>query len=105
MPTPPSRKDFVADGYPALKEFFSGYLHEDFKAEHGSAVSAARAYCQAAGSDELSQIRAEWKRWETAFTGKALNEKQAALRKLGAGWEPQREEELNSVIDVLKRSR
>jgi hypothetical protein len=86
--------------YPGLREFFSAYLHEDFRDEYGSAAGAARAFCEDASHPQARQARQEWARMRKSFTGRAIPEWQEALRKLGGSWQPQTEEELQS-LDVV----
>jgi hypothetical protein len=43
--------------FPALREFFSGYLHQDFHDEYGSAVGAAQAFRRDASDSEVNKYR------------------------------------------------
>ena len=50
--------------FPALREFFSGYLHQDFRDEYGSAVAAIRKSRQfeesgTLGARSLEQVSSE----------------------------------------------
>jgi hypothetical protein len=87
--------------YPRLREFFSAYLHEDFRDEYGSAAGAARAFCGDASLPQAKQAREEWARMRKSLTGRAIQEWQEALRKLGGSWQPQTEEELRSLDGVF----
>ena len=80
---------FDASEFPTLKEFFSGYLHEDFSDEYGSAASAARAFRGDASPEESVQARQEWAKLRKILTGRSLAEVQTSLQKLGGAWRPQ----------------
>ncbi len=76
-----------AGDFPALREFFRGYLHEDFAAEHGSVEAALAAFLAAAPAD----ARAAAAREARALLARELPP--ATLREflidgLGAAWHP-----------------
>jgi CdiI immunity protein len=83
--------------FPVLKEFFSGYLHEDFSDEYGSAASAARAFRGDASPEESAQARQEWTKLRKILTDRSIVEVQAALQKLGGAWRPQDLDEFHSL--------
>jgi hypothetical protein len=88
---------FNANEFPALKEFFSGYLHEDFNDEYGSARGAARAFRGDASPEELAQARQEWAKLGKILTGRPIEEVHASLQKLGGAWRPQDIDEFHSL--------
>ena len=87
--------------YTGLREFFSGYLHEDFRDEYGSPSGAVRAFRGDGSDEEIAQVRSEWTKLRSAYRGRPIMELQEALRKLGSGWQPQEEEELVPVDNAL----
>jgi hypothetical protein len=90
-----------AADFPALREFFSGYLHQDFQDEYGSAAGAVKAFRNDASETEIEVVRREWKAWR-AGPGKASTDEIAeAARKLGAAWQPQTLEDLDHVETAL----
>jgi hypothetical protein len=90
-----------AADFPALRGFFEGYLHQDFRDEYGSAAGAVQAFREDASDAELAAMRKEWKAWRTRL-GKATAEEIAqSARKLGAAWQPQVAEDLDHVETVL----
>jgi hypothetical protein len=93
---------FEASSFPGLREFFSGYLHEDFIDEYGSAAGAARAFCGDASVEEAAQATAEWTKLRSVLKGKPISEVQMALHKLGGSWNPEQPEELSSLDRVFK---
>jgi CdiI immunity protein len=93
---------FDPDEFPTLKEFFSGYLHEDFVDEYGSAAGAVRAFCGDASPDEAAQASEEWKKLREILAGRPIPELQGALQKLGGAWRPADLEEFQAVDAVLK---
>ena len=88
--------------FPGLREFFSGYLHEDFLDEYGSAAGAARAFCGDASTEEAAQARAEWTKLRAELKGKPISDVQAALQKLGGSCKPEEIEELSGLDRAFK---
>src|ERR1700688_760165 len=92
---------FDASEFPVLKEFFSGYLHEDFNDEYGSAAGAARAFRGDASPEEFAQARQEWAKLRKILTGRSVPEMQTSLQKLGGAWRPQDLDEFHSLDAVF----
>ena len=92
---------FDANEFPVLKEFFSGYLHEDFNDEYGSAASAARAFRGDASPEESAQARLEWAKLRKILTGRSMPEIQTSLEKMGGSWRPQDLNEFHSLDAVF----
>jgi hypothetical protein len=89
--------------FPCLREFFSGYLHEDFVDEYGSASGAARAFFGDASLEEAATTREEWAKLRQLLAGRPLPEVHAALYKLGAAWQPVDAEELKALDTAFAR--
>src|SRR5579863_8458790 len=89
----------------ALRDFFSGYLHQDFRDEHGSAVAAAEAFCNDAQSDELAAVRKEWDVWRKQLDATAPDVAATAIRKLGGVWQPQSLADLDAVGQALHQDK
>ena len=87
--------------FPALREFLSGYLHQDFAEEYASAGDAAKAFLSEAGTDEIRAVREECGRFQAALNDRPLTEIQAALARLGAAWYPQSKAEWSAVEQIL----
>ena len=75
--------EFDASEFPALQEFFSGYLHEDFNDEYGSAASAVKAFRGDASPEEFAQACLEWAKLRKILTGRSIPEVQTSLQKFG----------------------
>jgi hypothetical protein len=93
--------EFDANEFPALKEFFSGYLHEDFNDEYGSAASAARVFRGDASPEESAQAGHEWARLRKILAGRSISEVQTSLQKLGGAWRPQDLDEFHSLDAIF----
>ncbi len=91
----------ITADFPALRPFFEGYLHQDFRDEYGSAVGAARAFRKDASDSELAAVRKEWKEWRAGLARASADEIAQATRKLGAAWHPQVAEDLDQVEAAL----
>ena len=74
--------------YPQLRQFFEGYLHEDFVQEHKSPEGALRAFEADASAAELRRFRAEAKRLLARVESEELSTIRDLLAKLGAAWTP-----------------
>jgi hypothetical protein len=90
-----------AADFPALREFFSGYLHQDFQEEYGSAAGAAKAFRNDASDSEIEAVRREWKAWRAGLDQASADEIAQAARKLGAAWQPEVFEDLERVATAL----
>jgi hypothetical protein len=88
-------------GFDALRQFFSGYLHQDFRDEYGSATEAAKAFRDDADPAELAALRADWKKWWNVSQHFPLPEIQKSMHELGAAWLPQSSDEIRQVGAAL----
>ena len=95
---------FDAESYPVLMEFLPAYLHEDFGAEYGSAARAFAALVSDANGDQIRNVKEEWAALRQAFSGKPLPDLQSGLAQLGAAWQPQSEQELQAVDEILRQA-
>jgi hypothetical protein len=99
------KKPFDAADYPALREFLPAYLHQDFAEEYGSSLEAVKGFLSEASGDEILQVKEEWKSFRDAFRGQPFHEIQAAIRKLGSAWLPEREQELETWDETLSHAK
>ena len=74
--------------YPQLRQFFEGYLHEDFVQEYRTPEGALRAFEADASAAELRRFRAEAKRLLARVKSQELGEIRELLAKLGSTWAP-----------------
>jgi hypothetical protein len=95
---------FDPESYPALMEFLPAYLHEDFGVEYGSAARAFAALVSDANGDQVRNVKEEWTALRRAFSGRTLSEVQGGLAQLGAAWQPQSEQELQAVDEILSQA-
>ena len=98
----PVQPPIAAEDYPTLSEFFSAYLHQDFRNEYGSPTKAAKHYVADASPDEVETLRNEWKKLRAKLDGQPLPVIQAAVRKLGAAWLPDSEAALKQLDAALQ---
>ena len=101
---PPNRPAPPPDKLEALRQFFSGYLHQDFRDEYDSAADAAKDFCADAGPEDIEALRADWNKWWAASERLSLPEIQRSMRELGAAWSPQSTDEINEVGDTLAKA-
>jgi hypothetical protein len=91
----------LTEKFDALRQFFSGYLHQDFREEYDSAEDAAKEFCADADPEDVASLRADWKKWWAASQRLPLPEIQASIRKLGAAWLPLSTDEIEQVGNAL----
>ncbi len=88
--------------YPALRQFFHGYLHEDYVDEYGSAEDAATEFWQDADPEEREQVAAEWRKFLKDTEGAPITTVREVLsEKFGSGWHFSEKEELERLSAVL----
>jgi hypothetical protein len=95
---------FEPEGYPTLMEFLPAYLHEDFGVEYGSAPRAFAALVSDANGDQIRNVKEEWTALRRVFSGRPLPDMQRGLAQLGAAWQPQSEQELQAVDEILSEA-
>ena len=86
--------------FPALRDFFSSYLHQDFCDEYGSVGGAAKAFRKDASDDEIRAVQNEWKRWRAVLGNSSVEEIAKVLRRLGSAWQPQS----SNDMDLLEKA-
>lgn len=86
-----------ASSFPVLRQFFSGYLHQDFSDEYGSAIGAAKAFLQDANAADRKLLKTEWETWRTGLKDLSAPGLATELRKLGAAWVPQSIQALDEI--------
>lgn len=74
--------------FPQLEQVLSGYLHEDFLAEHGSAAAAIRAFETDASPAERRRFRREARLFLERTAPLPFGEVRALLAQLGCRWSP-----------------
>lgn len=95
---------FNPESYPALMEFLPAYLHEDYGVEYGSAARAFAALVSDASGDQIRKVKEEWVALRQTFSGRSLPDIQTGLAQLGAAWQPQSEQELQAVDEILRQA-
>lgn len=100
--TKPSTPSTDPRAYPAIREAFRGYLHEDWTTEYADSEDAARAFRRDAAEDQSKAVAAEAKKLRAALAGMEVRD----LRKLlgagfGSGWRPSTAAEADRVLRIL----
>jgi hypothetical protein len=97
-------KPFDPADYPALRDFFPAYLHQDFTEEYGSPADAVKGFLGDATGDEILQAKEEWSALRRALRGRPLLEIQRALTKLGSAWLPENERQLGEWDELFRKA-
>ena len=72
-----------------LESLCSGYLHQDFTVEHGSAVDAVRAWLADATRRDAQALSSEWRRFLNLTYGMDDEARMRALQEVcGGSWAP-----------------
>lgn len=100
-PKGPNRKPAAPD-FPALRDFFAGYLHQDFRDEYDSPAAAAKAFCAEANAPELAAVRREWAAWRKQLGQPTAESAAVAIRALGGAWAPQKTADLAEMEQILR---
>ena len=94
-------KALKASEFPELQKVFSGYLHQDFLEEHGTAAAALRAFLEDANPAEHRRFRSETRRFLDRIDGVELSELRALLVSLGSCWVPPSRKALVALLAEL----
>jgi contact-dependent growth inhibition (CDI) system CdiI-like immunity protein len=98
------QRPFDPADYPALREFFPAYLHQDFGEEYGSAAEAVKGFLMDATGDEILQVKEEWKMLRAALRDRSFEMMQRAFDQLGSCWQPENEAELQELDKLLSHA-
>ncbi len=98
------KKSFEPADYPALRDFFPAYLHQDFREEYGTAGGAVTGFLAEASGDEILEVKEEWKAFRGALRGWPFEEIQGALDRLGSAWMPENEAQLKELDEILSQA-
>ena len=85
------------EDFPALAQFFGGYLHQDFLLDHGSAPAAARSFRADASPDEARAVDDELERLLTLTERWTVTQIRRFLKSLGAAWLPSTRADLEAL--------
>lgn len=77
-----------AQDSPAVSAFLRGYLHQDFREEHGTLAQAFQAFWADANADDRRRFLDEWRAFLALSEGRSWVDVRRALERLGAVWTP-----------------
>ena len=98
------KKSFEAADYPAVRELFPAYLHQDFGEQYGTPGEAVKGFLAEASGDEILQVKEEWKAFRSALRSWPFDEVQGALDRLGSAWMPENEAQLKELDEILSHA-
>jgi len=90
--------------FPELHRVFSGYLHEDFAAEYGSADAALRAFRDDAAPGEWRRFEREAHRLARMTMERDFDDVCTLLHQLGSRWTPPSREAVIALLTGVKLS-
>lgn len=88
--------------FPALREFFRGYFHQDLEEEYGSAEAAARQFWRDADEGQRRAVAEEWDRLLRHTETGTLDHINKLLKKSGSAWTFASLAEVQKVSDVFR---
>jgi hypothetical protein len=98
-------KGATQGGYPALRAFCRGYLHEDAIEEHGTVAGAVDAFRADASARERLALEADWRRFAGDTAGWPLERVADQFRTtLEAAWRPDTPADLSELAAALSRT-
>jgi hypothetical protein len=97
-------RPFDPGDYPALRDFFPAYLHQDFAEEYGSATNAVKGFLADASGDEILQVKEEWSALRSALQNQPFQEMQRAVTGLGSAWLPENESQLKDWDELFRKA-
>ncbi len=89
--------------WPALTDFFRGYLHQDAATDHASPAAAFDAFWGDADDEERQRFLREWGALTTQLEGKAWGRVRQTLQRLGAVWLPGRQAGVSALQRAVHR--
>jgi len=92
-----ARPKVKAEDFPALAQFFGGYLHQDLLLDHGSAPAAARSFRRDASPDEARAVDDELDRLLALTERWTVTQIRRFLKALGAAWLPSSRADLEAL--------
>ena len=87
--------------FPGLALLLDGYFHEDFRAEHGSHETAARAFAREASATERAQAADALQAFLEWAADVDVAQWQLALHRTGGAWRPRTLGPLREVLEIL----
>ena len=87
------------DEYPQLRQFSSGYLHQDFAAEHGTPENARAAFLADASDAERQGFLDESARFLAATADRPWADVRVSWAALGAAWRPSSRAILRALLE------
>ena len=87
--------------FPALREFFRGYLHQDTLAEYGGALAAAAQFRADADEARTCSVQREFTSLRSTIPGEDLAAVNAAIERHGAAYQFASIREWREFADVL----
>lgn len=86
-----------------MREFLRGYLHQDWKQDHGSVEEATRHFCEDADPEQCRNLLTEWQSFRVSVRDQSLDAIARKLRELGSAWQPATLEDLDKITCVLQQ--
>lgn len=91
--------------FPELRRVFSGYLHEDFRAESGTPEAALQRFWADAAADERRRFQHEAERFLAHTAAWDLDALRRLVHQLGGRWvPPSRDAVVNVLTAVAKQA-
>ena len=90
--------------FPELRRVFTGYLHEDFRAESGTPEAALQRFWADAGPDERRRFQGEAERFLAHTAAWDLDAIRSLVHQLGGRWIPPSREAVVAALRSFGRA-
>ena len=90
------------DRFPALTQFLSGYLHEDFVLDHKTPDGARDAFLKDANARERAAVAHEFERFLATAQTLSWTDVRKGFTSLGGAWTPKSRAALNDFARAFQ---
>lgn len=90
------------DQFPALRELFRGYFHEDLEDEYGSPEAAARQFWKDADQEQRKAVAVEWSKLLDGTKQLSLDQTNQLLQKIGSAWTFDTRDDLQKITKLFR---
>ena len=92
------------DPFPALTQFLSGYLHEDFVLDHKTPEGARDAFLKDANARERAAVADEFDRFLATAQTLSWTDVRTGFSALGGAWTPKSRAALNDFAGGFRQA-
>ncbi len=92
---------FSRGAFPFLADFLRGYLHQDYRIEHGTVIAATKRFVAASSPTERFEVAGDLRRFLLLTHPLPFADVKLQLQSLGAAWTPRSRLDLERILGHL----